>query len=544
MRLIVRRRLKVDFTYVERSHQYQKSKHFKFYDIFISLTPGSKPKTSKKGSLGGLGFGSRRNLTKSRKKKGSKGKILENDIEIKKTVPDDAHEYGRLGAQVRDNHARTKVCLDDFTLVETVGKGSFGRVILVTKKDTGKIYAIKVLKKAQIIKRKQFEHTMAERRILEDIDHPFIVSLRYAFQTSQKLFMVFDFFNGGELFHYLSKYGRFGEKRAKLYSAEILLALEHVHSLNIIYRDLKPENILLDSDGHVRITDFGLSKENVTDDSVKSFCGTPEYLAPEVLKRKKYGKAVDWWSLGTLLFEMIAGLPPFYDNNREKMYKKVLNAELKFPAYMSAGARSVCRGILQRDPLKRLGYNGAAEIKSHPFYGDLKWQDVYDKKITPDFVPKTSGLEDTRNIDKVFTEIPACVTPTPADSKLIDKEFTDFTFTANDGTLGAGGDFTSNDLSFQPESIGLGFKTDGFQQVLEAQNIDMSSSIEQLNQKLESSKLDETKTSLNISTTNKTEIKPMEVLKTEHNTFNNNVIPINTTTHTPNLPSSLPENKS
>jgi len=162
--------------------------------------------------------------------------------------------------------------------------------------------------------------------------------------------MIFDFFNGGELFHYLSKGGRFTNERSRLYAAEITCGLEHIHNLNIIYRDLKPENLLLDADGHIRITDFGLSKENVVDDSVRSFCGTPEYLAPEVLKRQQYGKAVDWWSLGTLLYEMISGLPPFYDRNRERMYKKILGAELRFPTHMSPEARSVCRGMLTRDP--------------------------------------------------------------------------------------------------------------------------------------------------------------------------------------------------
>lgn len=164
-------------------------------------------------------------------------------------------------------------------------------------------------------------------------------------------------------FFLVSQGGRFSEDRAKLYTAEITLALEHVHNANIIYRDLKPENLLLDADGHIKVTDFGLSKENVVDDGVKSFCGTPEYLAPEVLKRTKYGKAVDWWSLGTLLFEMISGLPPFYDRNRERMYKKILGAELRFPAHMSNEAKSICRGMLTREPLQRLGYRGAQEVK-------------------------------------------------------------------------------------------------------------------------------------------------------------------------------------
>lgn len=335
-------------------------------------------------------------------------------------------------SQVAENSAKKKVSLDDFVLMTVVGKGSFGKVIQVKKKDTGKVYAMKVLKKEQVLKRKQFEHTMAERRILEEIDHPFIVSLRFAFQTTQKLYMIFDYFNGGELFHYLSKGGRFSEERARFYAAEIALGLEHVHSMNIIYRDLKPENLLLDADGHIRITDFGLSKENVTDDNVRSFCGTPEYLAPEILRRNSYGRSVDWWSLGTLLYEMISGLPPFYDRNRDRMYKKILGAELRFPAHMNPEARSICRGMLQRDPLQRLGYRGAQEIKSHPFFASIDFDALLQKRIEPPFKPVVTGTEDTRNVDKTFTTIPAAVTPTPADGALskVNEDFKDFTYTA------------------------------------------------------------------------------------------------------------------
>uniref|UniRef100_A0A7S2S4V0 non-specific serine/threonine protein kinase n=1 Tax=Mucochytrium quahogii TaxID=96639 RepID=A0A7S2S4V0_9STRA len=349
------------------------------------------------------------------------------------TDPDGGEKkQSKLMSQVAENSAKKKVCLDDFVLMTVVGKGSFGKVIQVKKKDTGKVFAMKVLKKEQVVKRKQFEHTMAERRILEEIDHPFIVSLRFAFQTTQKLYMIFDYFNGGELFHYLSKGGRFTEERAKFYAAEIALGLEHVHAMNIIYRDLKPENLLLDADGHIRITDFGLSKENVTDDNVRSFCGTPEYLAPEVLKRQQYGKAVDWWSLGTLLYEMISGLPPFYDRNRDRMYKKILKAELRFPPHMNSEARSICRGMLQRDPLQRLGYRGAQEVKSHQFFASIDFDALLAKKIEPPFKPVVAGSEDTRNVDKTFTAIPAAVTPTPADSELskVNEEFKDFTYTA------------------------------------------------------------------------------------------------------------------
>ncbi|CAE7924482.1 pkgB, partial [Symbiodinium sp. KB8] len=224
-----------------------------------------------------------------------------------------------------------KACLDDFELLKTVGKGSFGKVVQVRKKDDGKIYAMKILKKEMILKRKQYEHTLSERRVLENIDHPFIVSLRFAFQSEHKLYMVFDFFNGGELYHYLSEGGRFAEERARFYAAELTSALGYLHARGIIYRDLKPENLILDHQGHIRIADFGLSKEGVEGESVTSICGTPEYLAPEILRRKPYGVGVDWWALGTLLYEMIAGLPPFYDRNRQTMYRKILEAPLTPP---------------------------------------------------------------------------------------------------------------------------------------------------------------------------------------------------------------------
>lgn len=193
-----------------------------------------------------------------------------------------------------------------------------------------------------LIRRKQYDHTLAERRILEAAAHPFLVkyylyylySLRFAFQSRTKLYMVLDFFNGGELYTYLTK-GKFSEERARFYAAEIALGLHHLHDSGIIYRDLKPENLLLDCDGHIRITDFGLSKENVEGNTVRSICGTPEYLAPEVLRKQPYGKGVDWWSLGTLIYEMISGLPPFYDKNRQRMYKKILEAELVKPSCMS-----------------------------------------------------------------------------------------------------------------------------------------------------------------------------------------------------------------
>jgi serine/threonine protein kinase len=251
--------------------------------------------------------------------------------------------------------------LDSFDIIRVVGKGSFGKVFLVREKASSTLYAMKVLKKDYIIRKNQVEHTKTERNVLGYVHHPFIVGLNMAFQTADKLFFVLDYCAGGELFFHLGRLGRFPEVQARFYTAQITLAIEYVHSMDIIYRDLKPENVLLDHRGNVRLTDFGLSKEGVTDHAsgANSFCGTPEYIAPEVLLRQGHGRAVDWWSTGNplsplspdlllspfpplllstagaLLYEMLSGLPPFYSRSREVMFEKIMKAELNFPSFLS-----------------------------------------------------------------------------------------------------------------------------------------------------------------------------------------------------------------
>merc|ERR1719230_1470667 len=247
-------------------------------------------------------------------------------------------------------------CLDDFLPVKVIGKGSYGKVMLVKHKDSDKLFAMKMLRKDHIVKRNQVEHTKAERNVLEKVQHPFIVKLEYAFQTPKKLHMVLTFAQGGELFFHLSRAGRFSEGRCKFYSAELLLAIGYLHSLNIIYRDLKPENVLLDGMGHAKLTDFGLSKEGIEDNlSAKTMCGTPEYLAPEILDKKGHGKAVDWYSLGAITFEMLTGLPPYYSRNREQLFKNIRSGELKYPQSVTPDAKALLTGMLLREPDKRFG---------------------------------------------------------------------------------------------------------------------------------------------------------------------------------------------
>lgn len=300
----------------------------------------------------------------------------------------------------------TKITKDDFELLTVIGKGSFGKVMQVRKKDDGKIYAMKVLRKEAIIARKQVTHTKAEKSILQKIQHPFIVKLHYAFQTKDKLYMILDYINGGELFFHLKKEGRFQENRVRFYSAEIVCALSHLHSLGIVYRDLKPENILLNSEGHVTITDFGLSKQIKEEGGTHTFCGTPEYLAPEVLKGQGHGIAVDWWSLGTLIYEMLTGLPPFYSQNINIMYQKILNGELRFPSYVSAEAMSLLEGLLTREVEKRLGSgpDGSNEVKRHVFFNGIDWEKLEKKGVDAPFRPKVKSETDTSQIDTAFTQ--------------------------------------------------------------------------------------------------------------------------------------------
>lgn len=344
--------------------------------------------------------------------------------------------------------------VDDFELLTVVGKGSFGKVMQVRKKDSGKIFAMKVLKKAQLIARKQVAHTQTERRVLEEIDHPFIVSLRFAFQTPDKLYMVLDYFNGGELFYHLKNSGRFPEERARFYAAEIVSALECLHKSNIVYRDLKPENVLLDDEGHIKLTDFGLSKESISSDVLThTFCGTPEYLAPEVIHGTGYNQAVDWWSLGTLLYEMLTGLPPFYNENLHVMYEKIIRAKLTFPSYLSPNAKSFLAGLLDRNPKERLGGgpNEAEDVKKHPFFEGLDWDKLCKKEIPPPFKPQmTNGKMDTTYIDAEFKDetpkdTPVVTSTLHRPSKMLN--FPDFTYSEDNDLIKKAGGVTSSNAT-------------------------------------------------------------------------------------------------
>ncbi len=265
--------------------------------------------------------------------------------------------------------SRSSLNMDAFELLKVIGKGSFGKVMQVRKRDTSRIYALKTIRKAHIVSRSEVTHTLAERTVLAQVNNPFIVPLKFSFQSPDKLYLVLAFINGGELFHHLQREGRFNEERSRFYAAELLCALEHLHGFNVVYRDLKPENILLDYTGHIALCDFGLCKLNMGDQqTTNTFCGTPEYLSPELLLGQGYTKAVDWWTLGVLLYEMLTGLPPFYSEDVNEMYRKILQDPLRFGDEVSPDARHLLTLLLNRDPAQRLGSgpHGAADIKAHP----------------------------------------------------------------------------------------------------------------------------------------------------------------------------------
>ncbi|KAG1446161.1 hypothetical protein G6F56_009663 [Rhizopus delemar] len=304
----------------------------------------------------------------------------------------------------RPQQKSVPITFDAFELLRVIGRGSFGKVYVVRKKDTNRIYAMKVLRKSRIISRSEVTHTMAEKTVLAKIRNPFIVPLKFAFQSPDKLYLVLAFINGGELFHHLQLEGKFSEERSRFYTAELLSALECLHDFNVVYRDLKPENILIDYNGHIALCDFGLCKLNMSENErTNTFCGTPEYLAPELLLGQGYTKTVDWWTLGVLLYEMMTGLPPFYDENTNEMYRKILQDELRFPDDVSADARGLLRGLLTRDPKERLGNNGSEEIKNHPFFASIDWRKLNQKKLQPPYKPSVESAYDTQNFDDEFT---------------------------------------------------------------------------------------------------------------------------------------------
>ena len=300
-----------------------------------------------------------------------------------------------------------KFSLKDFKILKKLGKGAFGKVLLVQNEELKKYYAMKILKKKFLEKNKQQFHTKTERKILEIINYPFVAQLYFAFQDSAKLYMLTEYMPGGEMYYHLHKDVYFNEERTKFYISEIILALTYLHKKNIIYRDLKPENILLDEQGHIKLTDFGLSKivNNINKDKTYTICGTPEYVAPEVLLGKGYNKSADWWSLGIVLYEMLCGETPFKEA-RDRLDINIYYKPIYQNKLISDTAFDLIKKLCETNINLRLGSsdNEFEEISKHKFFNGIDWKKLENKEIKPSFIPVIRDKEDVSNFDKQFTE--------------------------------------------------------------------------------------------------------------------------------------------
>ncbi|EGR29497.1 ph-protein kinase domain protein, partial [Ichthyophthirius multifiliis] len=284
----------------------------------------------------------------------------------------------------------------------TIGHGAFGKVFLVNKIDTEEIYAMKVYEKMSLFENNILMKVISERKILKDVHSEFIVKLSYAFQAENKIYLLMEFVQGGELHQYLKKLIKFDENKTKFYTAQIILALEILHQNNILYRDLKLENVLLGQDGYIKLTDFGISKEYIKgEDKTNTFCGTPEYMAPEQIQNLGHNKKVDLWQLGILIYEMLCGSTPFKNsscrNNKEVMFSNIINLNYNFPYFVSNSARGLIQGLLQKEPNNRLSFD---QIKQQKFFENFDWESLKKKKIEPEYKPPPRTPIDLRNINQ------------------------------------------------------------------------------------------------------------------------------------------------
>ena len=334
-----------------------------------------------------------------------------------------------------DNPLGLKLTFSDFEKLKVLGKGSFGEVLLVKLKANNKYYAMKILTKKQVKLRHQEVHTKAERDLMVKINCPFIVNIKFAFQDNAKLYIITEFMQGGEMFFHLHKEKRFSNEKTRFYVIEIILAIEFLHKNKMLYRDLKPENFMVDSNGHIKLTDFGLSKMvKKTKEKAFTICGTPQYLAPEILSDEGYDNSVDWWSLGCVMYEMLVGKAPFRIPKGSYLSADLYRKKITIPEYVTEEAKELISQLLVPNPRKRLGYgeDGAQKIKEHRYFEGINWDDAWNKKLTPPFIPVLKSETDLSYFDKMFTDEKiegSKVTDVP--SSIAGSEYKGFTYVTN-----------------------------------------------------------------------------------------------------------------
>uniref|UniRef100_A0A2K5D6N5 Protein kinase C n=1 Tax=Aotus nancymaae TaxID=37293 RepID=A0A2K5D6N5_AOTNA len=340
--------------------------------------------------------------------------------------------------------ASSSLGLQDFDLLRVIGRGSYAKVLLVRLKKTDRIYAMKVVKKELVNDDEDIDWVQTEKHVFEQAsNHPFLVGLHSCFQTESRLFFVIEYVNGGDLMFHMQRQRKLPEEHARFYSAEISLALNYLHERGIIYRDLKLDNVLLDSEGHIKLTDYGMCKEGLRPgDTTSTFCGTPNYIAPEILRGEDYGFSVDWWALGVLMFEMMAGRSPFDivgssdnpdQNTEDYLFQVILEKQIRIPRSLSVKAASVLKSFLNKDPKERLGCHpqtGFADIQGHPFFRNVDWDMMEQKQVVPPFKPNISGEFGLDNFDSQFTNEPVQLTPDDDDivRKIDQSEFEGFEY--------------------------------------------------------------------------------------------------------------------